>query len=144
MTTLAPDAEKIVSGWLRDDLGVAAIVGRRVVGKTPSSTTEPWVKVVQLDDRDDPVSSVEHLHSYLLQLDCYAGYEPPDDIGHGQPEANVLGRTVRAVLKEMQGGIVDDVVVSAVRFINMARIPDTGFEPERERVVLTAQIWMHA
>lgn len=143
--TLNPDAEKLVSGWLRGHPDVAAIVGRRVVSKTPSEIAQPWVRMTLLDESDDAVSGVEHLLTFMLQFDCYAGYQAPDDAGHGLPEASLLRRTVRAALKEMQGVVLDgQAVVTAVRFIGAARVPDPDFEPARERMILTAQVWMHA
>lgn len=140
---MIPDIEKVAGSYLRADSAVAAIVGRRIVGKTPSSVGEAWVRVTQLDARDAPDSRAEHLINYLLQFDCFAGYEPPDDAGHGQPEANLLARTVRDALWDMPG-VHDDTVVTSVRFTGMTRIPDTDFEPARERVILTASIHAHA
>lgn len=136
--TLIPDAEKLVSDFLRDDVDVAAIVGRRVVGKTPSSIAEPWVLLRQLGGPSDATSSTDHLVAFYLQLDCYAG------AAGGQPEANLLGRTIRAALKTMTGEILDGAVVGRVRINGDSRIPDVAFEPARERRVVTTTIHMHA
>jgi len=128
--TEIPDLEKVASAWVRDRLGV------RVVGKPPADTAAPWVQVVQLDAGQEPGSRVDHLVSFLVQFDCYAGADG------GQPEANGLGRLVRATLQEL-GGVRDDTVISAVRVVGDARIPDETFEPARERRVLTMAIWAH-
>jgi hypothetical protein len=131
-----PDMEKVVSDYLRADPNVQAVASR-IVGKTPATTTEPWVRVTQLDAANDPTSRVEHLIAYLMQFDCYAGSEG------GQPEANLLGRIVRASLILMPG-VHDSVVVSSTRIVSDPRIPDTDFEPARERRILTARIHAHA
>lgn len=124
------DLEKIASGWLREQTEL------RVVGKPPSDTETPWVQVVQLDATDEANSRAEHLISYLMQFDVYSGR------GGGQPEANTLGRRVRAALHELPG-VRDGAVVTATRVVGDARIPDPTFTPARERRVLSATIWAH-
>ena len=132
--TLIPDAEKLVSDYLRDVPEVEAIVGRRIVGKTPEAVAEPWVRLTQLSAPSDPTSRVDHLVAFLLQLDCYAGKDG------GQPEANLLGSTVRAAL--MSGDLLTDGI-SRARIVGDARIPDVTYEPARERRILTVKVWIH-
>lgn len=123
------DGEKLVAGYLRDD-------GLRVVGKTPDSTATAWVRLTQLDARDLSEPK-DHLVSYLLQLDCYAGKTG------GQPEANTLGLAVRAALRDLPEAVLDDAVVAEARIVGHARIPDTEFTPARERVVVTVDVRAH-
>lgn len=130
---MIPDVERITYAYLDTHPDIAAL-GTRFVGRTPKDTGSPWVRVTQLDAADNPGSSVERLISYMVQLDIYAG---------GRPEVWPHALTIRAALKEMPG-IHDAVVVTAVRFAGMARIPDQDFEPARERVVLTAVIYAHS
>lgn len=133
MTTVAliPDMEKIASSWIRSTLGDV-----RVVGKPPGDTATAWVQVVQLDARQADNSPADHLVDFLLQLDCYAGGQG------GQPEATLLGRRVRAALHGLPG-VRNGAVVTAARITGDARIPDTTFEPARERRVITTTIWAH-
>lgn len=133
---MIPDAEQILGAYLRDELDC------NVAGRTPNSTANKWVKLVQLDATDAPGSGAEHLIDFMLQLDCYAGQEAMDD-HTGQAEAWLLARTTRALLKAMIAQAFGDVVVTQVTFSGMARIPDKDFEPARERVILTASVWMH-
>lgn len=130
---MIPDIEKIVATQLRADSAVIALAAR-IVGKTPSSIGDPWVRVTQLDGPSDGVT--DRLVAFLVQLDCYAGSDG------GQPEANLLGRTVRASLRSMRGSVAD-AVVTGHRIVSDARIPDTAFEPARERRVVTVEIWAH-
>lgn len=136
MTVLILDGEKLVSQLLRVHANVAAL-NTRIVGKTPTQTASSWVRLTQLDARNAPGSRAEHLIDYLFQADCYAGADG------GQPEASLLGRTIRAALHEMAGFSNAEAVVTSVRFNGMVRIPDTEFEPARERVILTATVHMH-
>lgn len=133
--TLIPDAEKLISDYLRDQGAVAAIVGRRVLGHSPASKDEPWVLVTQLSAPQDANSSADHLVAFFLQFDCYAGRDG------GQPEANLLGRTVRAALVVADKSIEE---VSAARINGDARILDTELEPARDRRALTATVYAHA
>lgn len=134
---MIPDAEKLVSNYLRNHFDVAALAAR-VVGKTPATTTTAWVRVTQLAANADLDSRADHLVNFMVQLDCYAGSTG------GQPEANLLARTVREALHEMPDETFVDAVVSSARFVGMLRLPDQDFEPARERVVLTAQVYAHA
>ncbi len=137
-----PLAEALVGDWLREHPDVVAL-DANVASKTPRSTVKPWVRVTQLDAADSPRGQHEHLIEYLLQLDCYAGKQATDD--HiGPMQAASLAGAVRAVLKAQQGQQRDGVVVTSVRFVGHARLPDEAMEPARERVVLTVAVMMHA
>jgi hypothetical protein len=135
---LIPDGEKLVSGYLRTHDAIEAL-GARVAGTTPSSLSNPWLKVTQLDAVDAPNTPFEYLTDHLFQIDCYASNVKDG----GQAEANLLARTTRAALKDLEAEMVDDIQVTQVRFVGMARIPDTDFEPARERVILSAEVRMH-
>jgi len=131
-----PDAEKVVGTYLRSHADIVALAAR-VVGKTPASTEAPWIRLTQLDARNERTEH-EHLIAYFLQLDCYAGS------AGGQPEASTLARTTREALHEMQFATHADVVVSSVGFTGMARVPDTDVdEPARERFVLDSIVRLH-
>lgn len=133
---MIPDAEKIVGKYLREHEDLVAL-GARVVGKTPDTTSTSWIRLTQLDDRAVGNSRADHLIEFMLQFDCYAGKTG------GQPEASLLARTARAALADMPGAHAD-AVVTGVQFLSGARLPDTAFEPARERFVRTVLVWMHA
>lgn len=137
-----PDCEALIGGWLREHPDIVAM-DALVAGRTPTSTIRPWVRVTQLDATDSRRSRVEYLVDYLLQLDCFAG-EISTEAHVAQAEASRLARTVRAVLKDREGQAGDGVVVTRVQFTGHARLPDGTLEPARERVVLTAEVMMHA
>lgn len=143
--TLIPDAEMIVGAHLREHTAIAAL-NARVAGSVPSDTKLPWVRVTQLDGSTAPGSRPDHLIDYLIQFDCYAGGTAMTE-HRGQLQASVLARTVRAVLYAAPGETIgpDDAraVVTGARITGMARMPDTTYDPARERVVLTASIHMH-
>lgn len=144
--TLPLYGEKIVSDYLRTVDEIEAL-GARVVGKPPSSTTSPWVMVTQIGDRNvTGTERVEHLERFLFQFDCYAGADKANGVARepsGQPEANLLRRTVRAALRAMRDAQLDDAVVPRVEIVGDSRVPDPDVdEGARERFVLTAYVWM--
>lgn len=136
---MIPDGEAVVSTYLRAHPDVEAL-GARVAGRTPSSISRPWVRLTQLDATNDPTVRPEHIINFMFQLDCYAG----SDHDTAQAEASLLGRTVRDVLDRMPEEYQGPETISKVRFVSMPRTPDVGLEPARERVILTATVWMHA
>lgn len=130
------DIERLVSGYLRAHPDVIAL-GTRVRSTTPGEQTggvaAPWVRVRMLDSRR--VSRANWLINYMVQLDVYAGATG------GQPQANVHALTIDAVLDAMPGEHTEGVVTKATTAL--ARIPDGDFEPARERVIITAEIYAH-
>lgn len=139
--SLILDAEALVGGWLREHPDLIAL-DVRVAGRTPSSMLKPWVRVTQLDASPITGTYVEHVMDYMLQLDCYAGKDATDAFT-GQAEASIVARTVRAVLRGLEGTVSDGATIARVRFSGDVRAPDTALEPARERRVLTAEIMLH-
>lgn len=129
--------EKLVAEYLRDDNAVAALVGRRIVGKTPDSLSEPWVRLTMLDDPQDPDSAHDHLREFYLQLDCYAGATG------GQPEAYSLKEAVRVAIVAIDQADHEGATVTEGRVRGAARIPDDDIEPARERFIVTATVKAH-
>jgi hypothetical protein len=139
-TALIPDAEKVVSRYLREHEDVTAVCPRIVAtmpGTGTGGTDTAWVRVLELAGPSQSDSKADHLVTFLLQIDCYAGRTG------GQPEAKLIARTVRAALNDMPGSH-DGAVVTAVRNAGWRRVPDTDFEPARERVIVTATAVMHS
>jgi Protein of unknown function (DUF3168) len=131
--TQIPDIEAVLTAYL------TAQTGERIVGTTPNDISTPWVRLTQLDARNEATSRPERLIEFVVQLDCFAG-EPKEG---AQAEASELAREVRATLAEMEG-VYGGVTVTDVRFSGMPRIPDTTKEPARERFVLTAHVYAHS
>lgn len=142
MITTLPDVEALVGGWLSAHPDIA-VMNARVAARTPDSMSRPWVRITLLAEDDDAASGLEWLVDYTLQLDCYAG-EVAQAAFTGRAEARTLAARARAVLKGKQGSASDGVVVTRVGFPGHARLPDTAYEPARERYVLTTEIMLHA
>lgn len=148
MTTLAtiPDAERLVSDYLRMLPELAVLVPSpvdaaraRIVGQPPRENGDvAWVRVTKLDaTATGQLRREERLVSYMLQFDCYAGSEG------GHPQATAIGLAVRAAIVDVPNRAHEGVVVTLATIVGDIRLPDTAYEPARERVVLTADIRMH-
>lgn len=134
---MIPDCEAIVYAYLKDHPAIVGL-GARVVDQTPVDTSSnPWVLVTQLDDQAVAGHRSEHLFEFLLQMDCYASVEGD------HPEASLLNRTVRAALAALPEADHDNAVVTGVELGGATRIPDTEFEPARERFSRDVTIWIH-
>lgn len=124
-----PDIEKVVAYYLRDRIAT------RVVGKTPASVSDAWIKVTLLSA---PGTYPDHLIESLVQFDVYAGATG------GQPEANGIAIELRQALGEMAEVAHADAVVTCVTIADQRRVADPDLEPARERVVLVARVYLHA
>lgn len=140
LTTL-PNIEAIVCDWLRGHPDIATL-GPNVAGRTPATTTQPWIRVTLIDASDSPLSSLEYLVQYTLQCDCFAGKTSTDD-HRGQAEAYVLKSMARAVLKAMQGETLGGATITNVSFVGDTRVPDETMAPARERYILSVAVWAH-
>jgi hypothetical protein len=133
-----PDAEAVATAYLSGRPEIQAL-GARVVGETPRSTADPWVRITQLDPRSADGGITDHLIACLIQFDCYAG-----DLQDGaHAEASLLTRTVRQALVEMNRATHSGAVVTGADIGSCPRLPDENFEPARERYSLTATLYMH-
>lgn len=125
------DSEKILSKYLRDQ------TGERVVGKTPEKTDDSWVRLTLLDDPAVEGHRSDHLIEAYVQLDCYAGKDG------GQPEANELSLAIRAALVDIPNHTLEGATATGAT-ARRRRSPDPEFTPSRERVIITARVWLHA
>lgn len=140
--TLAPNIEALVGKWLREHPNIVTL-GATVSGGTPSTLMAPWVRVTLLAANDNATAKREYLIDHMLQLDCYAG-KTASDAHTGQAEAFMVKQTARAILTSYTGQLRDGVVITDVRVIGDARVPDTAMEPARERYIMTIGIVCHA
>jgi hypothetical protein len=132
--TLIPDIEKIVTDYLRAHADIVAL-NTRIRVTPPDDKSTSWVKVTKLSAPS--VNSPDHLIEYMTQFDCFAGESG------GVPEVNTLSRTVRAVVKSMEG-VTGAATITGVHFQDGPRNVDPDLEKARDRVTMTAFIWAHA
>jgi hypothetical protein len=131
-----PDGERILGDYLREHPGV----GVRIRTTPPKDTTPPWVMLVEQDGPQG--DEADHLVPFYFQLDCYAG------LNEGMPEVKAAVRAVREALTTARNVSVDGAVISSCRILGQRRLPDPGLKDQngddRQRVILTARVWMHS
>lgn len=130
------DAKQLVGDYLRTHPDIVGL-DARVSVKMPSNPDQAWVKLSELASNDHSADT-DHLVSHLLQMDCYAAK------GDGAIEANLLGRTVRAALRDLEpadvpGWTPSVVMVNGPRDLGVA----TEFEPAKDRTMVEAEILFH-
>lgn len=127
---LLPSAEVLTVAYLRSSADVTAIAGTRV-GTELYAGTDPaiWLSLVTGDERVR-----NHLVAPVLDVRSYGG---------NKADADLLARTVHAVMHDMPGvhatGIVTDVSAVTLPFW----LPDEGFEPPRPRYLGTYAVTCH-
>jgi hypothetical protein len=130
------DAEKIIGDYLRA-ISAVSTLGARVVPKTPSDISKPWIRVTLLDPANATgTTQTEWLVGYYLQLDCYAG-------AGGRPEAFKLAQAARNALVGLPGTALEEAVATDVEFLSMPRIPDVAFDDDRERYIIDTIVHLH-
>ncbi len=130
------DMVAIVVDYLGSQKSVSDLVGDRISHKTPETLDKPWVRITQLDARNETgTREVEHLVSYYLQLDFYAGK------ANRYAEAVDPSRATRAALVDLPKATLEGARATDVGFLSMpaGADPDVG----RERVVLDCEIFAH-
>ena len=125
-----PDAELVLTGYLRGHPDVAALVGTRVYTQLPTSPTFPLVQV----RRFGGVPVIDgHLDRASVQIDVWAA---------SKQQARDTAATVQAALIAMPSGPLAGAVVTRVR-------TETGlsWQPENEgarpRYVLAVEVTLH-
>lgn len=135
-TTPILPAVSIIVGYLLTQESVTDLVGDRIAHKTPETLDDPWVRITQLDARNETgTREVEHLVSYYLQIDAYAGK------ANRYTEVEDLAIAVRAALVVITRAHLDGAVATDVGFLSMPSDPDP--DEGRERMITDVEIFMH-
>ena len=143
MSALAPelalltDAERLVSGFLRRNARMAALVQDRVFTVFPAKAGSAPMLLVQRVGGEPPLSQPLVVDAAQLQLDAYGG---PKALAHE------LAATARAVLTELEGTAQPEGICAGIRFGVFRWLPDETYTPPRPRYVfdVTATVRMAA
>lgn len=131
--TLLPDAERIVSEYLRSRSEITALVGSRVFTEVPKRETDRVFPLVRLSRvGGGPTGSPLHLDRALISFDVWGGTKY---------EARQIAATIAAVLDEISnysahGGYSAGSSPGPLRYLL-----DDSFEPAKPRYVLDAVVY---
>jgi hypothetical protein len=132
---LLPDAERLVSAFLRGHARIVALVGDRVYTAYPAKAGTTSLLLVQRVGGDVPFSQPLVVEHAQLQFDAYGG---------PKAAAYELAATARAVLTELEGAVRPEGNVAGVRFGTVQWLPDETFSPPRPRYVFDTTMTMRA
>lgn len=126
---LLPDAEQVVSAFLRAHPRITALIGDRVYTVFPAQAGPEPLLLLQRVGGEPPFSHPLVLDIAQLQMDAYGG---------PKKAANVLAATARAVLTELEDASYPEV--ASVRFHSLRWVPDETFSPPRPRYVFDVDV----
>jgi hypothetical protein len=130
---LVPDAEALVSQFLRSRDEITTLVAQRVFTAIPNDPTFPLLLVRRVAGA--PVTSRPlHLDAPVIQLDAFGG---------SKKQAHDLLETARAVMAVGLEGKRAGGTVSGVRFGPMSWLPDADYTPARARYTADVEIFLH-
>lgn len=135
MTALVtlPNAEALVSAFLRAQPEIVALVGDRVYTAIPAETVYPLIRVTQYDD-SKITSRVLWLVRFSIQIEAWGG---------SKGQAFNACATAQAALDQRGSGAHAQGVVTGVQFGSMRDLPDTAFSPAKPRFLTTAYLFVH-
>lgn len=115
---------------LKASAEVAAIAGTRIGTELyAGSAAAVWVSLVTGEERVD-----NHLVAPQLDVRSYGG---------SKADADLLARTVHAVMHDLPGVHASGVVTGVDTLTLPFWLPDEGFDPPRARYVATYSITLH-
>lgn len=140
---LAPNAEALVSLFLRRQAEIAALLGGpdpddvRVYTALPDGVEFPAVRIVQVDELL-LLARPSWLYEHRLQLDAWGG---------SKADALRVMNTAQAAMSQRLVGIHDEVdppgIVTGVRFEGRRDFPDATHAPARPRWLMDAIVTTH-
>ena len=128
---LVPDAERIVSAFLREQPRMQALVGDRIYTAFPAKAGSGALLLIQRVGGLPPLSVPFVVDSAELQLDAYGG---------PKAAAHELARTAQAELVALQGQVRPEGVVSAIALGVMSWQPDEAYDPPRPRYLVDVTV----
>ena len=128
---LLPDAERLVSAFLRERPRMQALVGDRIYTAFPAQAGSGPLLLIQRVGGVPPLSQPLVVDAAELQLDAYGG---------PKATAHELAATARAELTALEGLVRPEGVVSAVRFGVLSWQPDETYSPPRPRYLLDVTV----
>jgi hypothetical protein len=125
-----PSVEALVVAHLRASSDVTALVSTRVGTELYAGTASVvWLSLVTGEEKFR-----NHLAAQMVDVRSYGGTKA---------EADVLARTVHAVMHAMPGSHALGIVTAVQTLTMPSWMPDEGFTPARARYVGTYAVTLH-
>lgn len=131
-----PDVEGAIRTFLRNDPGVAALVGKRVFFSVPKKAEFPMILVTRIGGGES--AGEAPLDLALIQFDIYG--KKADEAGGGRAPVAAISSSVKKAISKIRGRVE---LVPGVTAFN-ARIASTFYSAlpgdDRPRIIITAVI----
>ena len=128
---LVPDAERLVSAYLRSEPRMQALAGERIYTAFPAKAGAEPMLLIQRVGGQPPFSYPFVVDAAELQLDAYGG---------PKVRAHELARTAQACLSALTGQVRPEGVVSAVELGVVSWQPDETYDPPRPRYLIDVTV----
>lgn len=132
--SILPDAEKILSAYLRSRVELDPLVGDRIYTELPRLEKDrvfPLVRITRIGGGS--VSSPSYLDRALFSFDVWGGTKK---------QARDIAAIIAAVLEEAANFASDDGYLAGTSPGSLRYIPDESFETRRPRYVLDAIVYL--
>lgn len=127
---MLPSTEALVASYLRSSADVTALIGTRIGTELYAGTgAAVWLSLVTGSEQFR-----NHLISAVIDVRSYGG---------SKADADLLARTVHAVIHDMPGAHATGVVTGVETLTIPAWLPDEGFEPARPRYLASYSVTAH-
>jgi hypothetical protein len=127
---LMPSLEVLAVAHLKASADVTALVGARVGTELYAGTgAAVWLSLVTGEERVR-----NHFAEQMLDVRCYGGTKA---------DADLLARTVHAVMHDMPGSHATGVVTAVSTATMPSWNPDDGFTPARPRYIASYLVAVH-
>lgn len=131
---IEPNAEALLSQFLRDQDEIDNLVDGRVYTAIPKSATYPLVRVSLFDDAPTLSRPLWHV-AYFLQLEAFGG---------SKSTAWQIASTCRAAIVGRLEGVYDAFgVVTGAEVSGLRDVPDDSDSPARPRWIFTVTMFAH-
>jgi hypothetical protein len=128
---LLPDAERVVANFLRAQPRMQALVADRIYTAFPAQAGPGPLLLVQRIGGEPPLSMPLVVDGAVLQLDAYGG---------PKATAYALAATARACLCQLEGQVMPEGAVGAVRFGALRWFPDDTYDQPRPRYLVEVTV----
>lgn len=130
-----PDAEQLVSGFLRRHPDVAALLGDRVYTVFPAQGGGDPLVLLQRVGGEPPFSMPLVVDAPRIQAAAYGGTKK---------QAHTIAATVRAALCDLAGTVQPEGVAAGVTFGALQYLPDETYRPPRPRYLFDTVVTTRA
>lgn len=129
---LLPDAERMLSAYLRSSSELALLVEDRVYTAVPANPVFPLVRLTRTGG--PPPTELYWIDGPMIQVDAWGGTKA---------QTRQAAETCRGLIYALRGTVQGDTVISAVKGGGLQYLPDDSYEPAKPRYLFVVSLVTH-